>query len=116
MPQHQLLDKDFEYFKGTLYSCRQEYEMGTEPHFKSKKAAHDYADVEEIECEPLIEEWGIWVRITRIGYDLSWHGPFSSVEEATDFVNQTWDPVRTGYKMADDLDGVPKQLPAWVRR
>lgn len=111
-----LYDTDIEFFNGTLYSCREEYEMGTEPHFTSKAAARRYASEQEVECDPLIEETGVWVRVTKIGYDLSWHGPFDTHAEAEKFVEHVWNPKMSGYKMDDDLDGVQKQLPAWVRR
>lgn len=113
---HELLDRDFEFFEGKLYSCQQEYEMGTVPHFKSKAKAQEHADITGEECTPVIEEYGIWVRITRIGYDLSWHGPFYKREEAEAFVEHVWDPVRTGFRVTDDLTGIANTMPSWIRR
>lgn len=117
MPPGQLLDRDIEFFQGTLYSCKQEFEMGTVPHFKSKREARDYAEIVEEECTPVIEEFGIWVRVTHDDYDKTWHGPFYKLEEAEAFVEKTWDPLKTGIRMTDDLDGAAtQQRPAWIRR
>jgi hypothetical protein len=116
MPPGDILDRDIEYFKGTLYSCQPEYEMGTVPHFKKKGAARNYALLHDMECDPLIEENGIWVRVSLPGYDNSWHGPFNTRDEADAFVDKVWQPIRTGFYVDMDLEGVRKPLPAWARR
>lgn len=115
MPPHQILDRDIEVFKGTLYSCQEEYEMGTVPHFKTKEQARRDARDADIVCEQVFEESGFWVRVNHDDYDRAWHGPFSTSDEAVSFVDRVWNPVKTGFRMDADLEGL-RQTPAWIRR
>lgn len=115
----EILDRDVVIRRTSRYRHRETYSTD-DPSFSSKRDAREYYSDELHEAvseDDIQEESGFWVRNTRVGYDLSWHGPFDTKEEALDYIDKVFDPVKTGIRMDDDLEGLSKKArPAWIRK